>query len=86
MKLLSCALAGATLFCEMAFADQNGLQKQTIEACSWWSYDFDINGYVCRRTLPAITVYSAVDVDKQVDRLEKIIASLEERVKVLEQK
>lgn len=86
MKFLSSTLVGAVIFCQTSFAEQNNIKKQTIEACASWVYNFEMNAYLCRRTLPSITVYAAAEVDKQFDRLEKMIHSLETRVKALEEK
>ena len=86
MKFTSIAILGLTMFGGTALAANNSLQRQTSEACSWWNYDFDVRGFICASKLPAMTVYSAADVDRQIDRLEKLVGSLESRVKILEEK
>lgn len=57
-----------------------------FEPCSNWWYDFDLGSYVCRWKGQRINLYTSVEVDRIVDKLQAKISQLENRVKTLESK
>jgi hypothetical protein len=68
-------------------AEQNlEAQGKYIQPCTSWTYEWDVNGYVCRfyDRLEVATSADVRNLEYDMDQLERKVQDLEARVKRLE--
>lgn len=56
-----------------------------FEPCLSWRFEFEPNAWVCQRTDFRVRVPDARDTQAEIDRLNQVIANLEQRVTALEE-
>lgn len=55
--------------------------------CTWWNYDYDLSGYVCRSTSIGktfLTTDDLLETQMENDRLQQKVDDLENRIATLE--
>jgi hypothetical protein len=87
------ALAAAGLLAAPAFGQSLELQRrdptlerQSYQLCSSWSYNFEINGYVCSFTqyVDMLDQWDLMDLDNTIRSLQQQVQDLQFRVQQLE--
>lgn len=56
-----------------------------FEPCLSWRFEFEPNAWVCQRTDFRVRVPDARDTQAEIDRLNQVIANLEQRITALEE-